>query len=67
MTVPKELKDKWSELYSTGDFEAISQKSGFTPETIRNSFNKAECSDKVFKVIADFYREKANTINEYLQ
>ena len=66
MTVPKELQDKWNELYSTGDFEAIARKYGFTNETIRSSFNKAECSDKVFAAIAGFYKEKEEMIEKFL-
>lgn len=66
MTVPKELQDKWKSLYSTGDFQAIAEKSGFTHETIRTSFNKGECSDKVFEAIADYYKGKDQRVNQYL-
>ncbi len=66
MTVPKELKDKWNDLYSVGDFEAIAKKSGLSTETIRVAFNKGECTDKVFEAIASFYKERDQRVKEYL-
>lgn len=66
MTVPTELQDKWKGLYSVGDFEAIAKASGLSPETIRNGFNKGECTYKVFQAIASFYKERNEEVGHHL-
>lgn len=66
MIVPKEFQDKWRELNSTGDIQAIATQSGFSYETIRQALSKGSCTDEVFKTIASFYREKEQSIKSLL-
>lgn len=65
MTVPKDLREKWSELNSVGDIQAIADKAGKSYETIRASLAKGECTDDVFKAIASYYREKEELIKSF--
>lgn len=66
MIVPKEFQDKWRELNSPGDIQAIADQSGKSYETIRVALSKGECTDSVFKAIASYYREKEQSINSLL-
>lgn len=65
MTVPKDLKAKWSELNSTGDIQAIADRAGFSYQTIWAALAKGECTDPVFKAIASFYKEKEQLIKSF--
>lgn len=67
MTIPDKLKSKWIALRSPGDADRIAEKTqGVTPDYINRSIRSGKCRDEVFKVIAEFYEEKANLIKEYL-
>lgn len=65
MTVPKDLRDKWEELQSAGDIQAIADKAGKSYETIRAALSRGECTDEVFKAIASYYREKEQFIKSF--
>jgi hypothetical protein len=67
MVIPETLKEKWGVLRSPLDAEKLSERlPGSDAETFRRAFRLGRCSDEVFKVMADFYEEKANVIKEYL-
>lgn len=67
MTIEKQLLTKWTGLRSMEDAARIAEKAGVTVQTIRNAFRTGKCSDEVFKTMAEFYQDKVNMINQYLQ
>jgi hypothetical protein len=67
MVIPDNLLKKWSVLRSPGDTSRMSETlEGTDKETFNRAFREGRCRDEVFKVMADFYEEKANLIKEYL-
>jgi hypothetical protein len=67
MTIPATLVKKWKLLRSPKDAQELTK---LLPEYSDETFNRAlrsgRCNDRVFKVMADFYEEKAAMIKEYL-
>lgn len=67
MEIPAKLMDKWKALRSPGDGEKMAEKlQGSAAETFNRAFRDGKCRDEVFKVMAEFYEEKANLIKEFL-
>lgn len=67
MIIPDNLMNKWKVLKSKGDSERMAARlEGSAAETFNRAFREGKCRDEVFKVIADFYEEKAAIIKEYL-
>lgn len=67
MILPKELIEKWQVLKSPGDAAKMAERAPeYSDETFNRAFRDGKCNDDVFKVIADFYEEKANLIKQYL-
>lgn len=67
MEIPKKILAKWEALRSPGDAEKMAEKlPSSAAETFNRAFRKGKCRDDVFKIMADFYEEKAKLIKEYL-
>lgn len=67
MEIPEKLRKKWEALRSPGDsVQMAEQLPGTAAETFNRAFREGKCRDEVFKVMADFYEEKAKLIKEYL-
>lgn len=67
MILPKELMEKWAMLRSPGDTGKMAEKlPGTSMETFNRAFREGKCNDDVFKIMAEFYEEKAKLIKEYL-
>lgn len=67
MEIPAKLLHKWEVLRSPGDAEKMAEKlPGTAAETFNRAFRKNKCRDEVFRVMAEFYEEKAKLIKEYL-
>lgn len=67
MEIPKELMEKWKVLRSPGDADKMAESlNGSAGETFNRAFREGKCRDEVFKIMADFYEEKAKLIKEYL-
>lgn len=70
MEIPKALLEKWKALRAYGDPKAIadsmSEAERVTEQTIRNAYKDGECSEPVFKAMAEFYRKRAATVAQYL-
>ena len=66
MTIPNKITEKWKLLRSKGDIALLANKAKVTTVTIRTAMKDNECSDEVFKVIADFYEERAQLIKQYI-
>lgn len=67
MVIPKKLIDKWQVLRSPGDSEKMADRlEGSAAETFNRAFREGKCRDEVFKVMADFYNEKAEFIKQYV-
>jgi hypothetical protein len=66
MKIPGELIEKWELLYSDGDYIKIADKIERSRVTVAKIFTTAQCSDEQFELIADFYKEKEDLINQYL-
>lgn len=68
MKIPDELMKKWQDLRSHGDGKSIvEQNQGITEMSVSRAFTTGECSDEVFTAIADFYKDKEERVNQYLQ
>lgn len=67
MDIPAKLLEKWQVLKSPGDAVKMTDKlPGSAAETFNRAFREGKCRDEVFKVMAEFYDEKAKLIKEYL-
>ena len=67
MEIPVKLISKWEALRSPGDSAKMAEKlPGSSAETFNRAFREKKCRDDVFKVMADFYDEKAAMIKEYI-
>jgi len=67
MEIPEKLRKKWEALRSPGDGDKMAEKlEGSAAETFNRAFREGKCRDEVFKVMAEFYEEKAKLIKEYL-
>lgn len=66
MTIPVEQLQKWKELKSHGDLSKISKESGIHVVTLCNVFKVGKCSPKVYDVLAKFYAERVENINQYV-
>jgi hypothetical protein len=67
MKIPDKLLLKWKALRTQGDGLTMAEKieNGY-PEMFNRAFREGKCNDEVFKIMADFYEEKASIIKEYL-
>lgn len=67
MIIPKKLLKKWEALRSPGDAAKMAKKiEGGYAEVFHRAFRQGKCNDDVFKVMSDFYEEKAELIKAYL-
>lgn len=76
MTIPNQLIEKWKVLRSEADAEKIVIKAsegikdvqGFSVSvvTVRTALRDGKSTDELFKVIAEYYEEKAKMIKEYI-
>lgn len=67
MIIPEKLIKKWEVLRTPGDSDKMADKlEGSAAETFNRAFRLGRCNDNVFKVMADFYEEKAQLIKDYL-
>jgi len=67
MKIPQKLIGKWRLLRSYGDNKLIvARNDGLIEMDVSRAFKKLECSDQVFKALADFYAEKGETVKAYL-
>lgn len=67
MVIEKELLEKWAVLRSPEDTKKLADRmEGGYPEIFARAFRDGKCNDTVFKIIADFYEEKAALVKEYL-
>lgn len=69
MQIPDELFKKWTVLRSHGDGKKIaeSNKGAITRTDVSRAFTNQECTDDIFKIIADFYSKKEKKVKAYLQ
>lgn len=67
MIIAKELLKRWKVLRSPEDTGKLAEKmpDGY-PELFARVFRYGKCNDEVFKIMAEFYEEKAKLIKEYL-
>lgn len=67
MIIEKQLFEKWKVLRSPEDTKKLSEKmSKGYPELFARVFRDGKCNDTVFKIMADYYEEKAKMIKEYI-
>ncbi len=67
MVIPEKLLSKWGLLRTAGDTTKMAEKmeDGYA-EIFNRAFREGKCNDNVFRIMAEFYEEKANLIKEYL-
>jgi hypothetical protein len=67
MLIEKKILEKWKKLRSAEDTGKLAEKmEGGYPEIFSRAFRYGKCNDEVFKIMAEFYDEKAKLIKEYL-
>jgi hypothetical protein len=67
MQIPEDVLKKWKALRSYGDNRKIAEKcDGVIEMDVTRAFTKGECSDTVFVAIAGFYKEREETVKQYL-
>lgn len=66
MKIPADLLTRWKDLRSHGDGKKISTQADITEMDVSRAFSNGECSDDVFRAIADFYKEKEEILKEYI-
>lgn len=68
MIIPDKIINKWQVLRTPGDSAKMAEIMGNDgyPEIFNRAFREGRCNDDVFKIMADFYEEKANLIKQYL-
>lgn len=71
MVIPEKLIKKWKALRTPGDGGKMSEKASaqgleISDETFNRSFRNGKCSDDTFKIMAEFYEEKAQLIKQYV-
>jgi hypothetical protein len=67
MIIEKQLLEKWVVLRSPEDTKRLAEKiEGGYPELFARVFREGKCNDTVFKIMADYYDEKAKMIKEYI-
>lgn len=67
MVITKELLDKWNALRSPEDIKKMAEKlEGGYPRLFYRAFRDGKCNDDVFKVMAEYYNEKAALVKQYL-
>lgn len=67
MIIEKKLLNKWKVLRSPEDTAQLAEKmeNGY-PELFSRAFRYGKCNDDVFKIMAEFYEQKAKLVKEYL-
>jgi hypothetical protein len=71
MTVPQEISDKWKALRSAGDAAKIVERADqagikTSEELVNRAIRIGKVNDDLFKVIGDFFNEKAEMIKQYV-
>ena len=67
MIIQKKLLEKWVVLRSPEDTSKMADRlEGGYPELFARAFRTGKCSDEVFQVMADFYKEKEELIKQYI-
>jgi hypothetical protein len=67
MLIEKKLLEKWKRLRSPDDARKMAEKiEGGYPELFSRAFRDGKCNDAVFKVMAEYYDEKAELVKQYL-
>lgn len=67
MVIPEKLIKKWEVLRSPSDAAKLAGKmEGGYSELFTRAFREGKCNDEVFKVMADFYNEKAELVKQVL-
>ena len=60
-------KQKWGKLRSPKDSQTMSDNNtGYYPEAFNRAFRTGVCNDDVFKIMAEFYKQKGELVKEYL-
>lgn len=67
MKIPDELLKKWNDLRSFGDGKKIVELNPeISPAEVSRAFTSGECSDRVFEIMGEFFKNKDDKIKEYL-
>jgi len=68
MEIPIQILDSWKKLRSHGDGKKIVKaNSGKIGEIdITRAFKNGKCSDDVFEIIGNFYKEKEQRVEKYM-
>ena len=68
MTITEQIWEKWAPVMSHGDARKIADlsegKVGYV--TVLRAFQSRQCSETVFRLMADYYNSKLELVNEAL-
>lgn len=70
LTIPKEIKDMWTSLKSHGDSKILVERAkeiglDISDETINRAHRTGRCSEDVFRLMGEFYKEREELINQF--
>lgn len=64
MDIPKQLWNKWTNLYSRGDADKIAAMADVHPNTVLNAIRNGRCRTELMEVIGRYFIEKEKMLNE---
>ena len=65
MDIPKNLWNRWTEVYSPGDSNKIAAIAQCHPNTVLNAIRNGRCKADLFAVMAEFYAERLALIEKH--
>ena len=66
MNIRAEIIDKWNEVRTPGDVRVIANLAECTPQNVYAALRSGKCSDKLFKIMSDYYAERFNELNNII-
>jgi hypothetical protein len=64
MEIPKNIWNKWTDIYSRGDADKIAELANCHPNTVLNAIRNGRCSAELFTVMAEFYAPRIQLIEK---
>lgn len=68
MEIPAEILAQWKKLRSHGDGRRLIEKhpGKFGDQDLTRAFKQGKCSDEVFVMMGEFYKEKQDNIDKFM-
>jgi hypothetical protein len=66
MIAPTDLRNKWQELASHGDYKKIADLHKIDYRKVKSCVTGEDVTLEVFEIVANYYHQVDNLINQYL-